>query len=470
MPTITTKDGTGIYYKDWGTGAVAVFSHGWPLSSDSWEAQMLHLAANGCRCIAHDRRGHGRSSQPWDGNEMDTYADDLAALLDALDVTKATLIGFSTGGGEVARYIGRHGTKRVARAAERAAGAQPDVVEVVDDDPVGLEQTGLRIAEILLGAVGADDRLDQPQVRPRHAREQVVLDLEVEPAHRDLHEETTADVARHHHLAAEEVDLHVPGHDRHALVARREGPTQAQAEDRHLHEEEGDGQAPGQEQRQRDDVRHQPRGDQGNLQAPMRGRPVRDDVAQSGLVEVEPLEGEQREEQPPLTAQEPGSGCRVPPRGDLPREGKRARPDVRVTSFLVGVGVVEVVLALPPAQAETGEDRGEDPRRPVVPSSRREHLPVGGVVTEETELGHHESERDREQQLEPGVAQGHDRDPDRHERRDGDGDPSPVPGVTSLEESAAANLCRELGVRQGGWRGAHQRRGGGSRQGWHRVR
>jgi non-heme chloroperoxidase len=136
MPTITTKDGTGIYYKDWGAGPVAVFSHGWPLSSDSWEAQMLHLASNGCRCIAHDRRGHGRSSQPWDGNEMDTYADDLAALLDALDVTKATLIGFSTGGGEVARYIGRHGTRRVAKAA--LVSAVPPLMLKTPANPGGL--------------------------------------------------------------------------------------------------------------------------------------------------------------------------------------------------------------------------------------------------------------------------------------------------------------------------------------------
>ncbi len=117
MPTITTRDGTSIYYKDWGTGTPVVFSHGWPLNSDSWEAQMLHLAANGCRCVAHDRRGHGRSSQPWDGNEMNTYADDLAQLIEALDLKGAVLIGFSTGGGEVARYVGRHGTKRVAKVA-----------------------------------------------------------------------------------------------------------------------------------------------------------------------------------------------------------------------------------------------------------------------------------------------------------------------------------------------------------------
>jgi non-heme chloroperoxidase len=115
--TLTLRDGTTIYYKDWGSGRPVVFSHGWPLNSDSWEAQMLHLASNGFRCIAHDRRGHGRSSQPWNGNDMDTYADDLAELIEALDLRDVTLVGFSTGGGEVARYIGRHGTGRVAKAA-----------------------------------------------------------------------------------------------------------------------------------------------------------------------------------------------------------------------------------------------------------------------------------------------------------------------------------------------------------------
>ena len=117
MSTIMTKDGTQIYYKDWGTGQAVVFSHGWPLNADSWGAQMVFLASNGYRCIAHDRRGHGRSSQPWSGNEMDTYADDLSELIETLDLKGAVLIGFSAGGGEVARYIGRHGTKRMAKAA-----------------------------------------------------------------------------------------------------------------------------------------------------------------------------------------------------------------------------------------------------------------------------------------------------------------------------------------------------------------
>src|SRR3954469_8226720 len=121
MSTITTKDGTTIYYKDWGTGPVVTLSHGWPLNSDMWDSQMLFLAQHGFRVVAHDRRGHGRSSQAWSANDMDGYADDLAAVIDALDLTDITMVGHSTGGGEVARYIGRYGTKRVAKAVLIAA-------------------------------------------------------------------------------------------------------------------------------------------------------------------------------------------------------------------------------------------------------------------------------------------------------------------------------------------------------------
>jgi non-heme chloroperoxidase len=136
MSTITTKDGQQIYYKDWGTGQPVVFSHGWPLTADSWEAQMVFLASHGYRCIAHDRRGHGRSSQPWAGNDMDTYADDLATLIETLDLKRAIVVGFSAGGGEVARYIGRHGSRRVAKAA--LISAVPPLMLKTAENPGGL--------------------------------------------------------------------------------------------------------------------------------------------------------------------------------------------------------------------------------------------------------------------------------------------------------------------------------------------
>ncbi|QGZ65980.1 alpha/beta fold hydrolase [Paraburkholderia acidisoli] len=136
MSTFTTRDGTSIYYKDWGSGRPVVFSHGWPLSADAWDAQMLFLVQHGFRVIAHDRRGHGRSGQPAKGNDMNTWADDLAELLDKLDVKDATLVGHSTGGGEVARYIGRHGTKRVAGAV--LIGAVPPIMIQSETNPGGL--------------------------------------------------------------------------------------------------------------------------------------------------------------------------------------------------------------------------------------------------------------------------------------------------------------------------------------------
>lgn len=142
MSTLTTNDGTQIYYKDWGTGQPIVFSHGWPLSADAWDAQMFFLGKQGYRVIAHDRRGHGRSSQPWNGNDMDTYADDLAVLIETLDLQNAILVGHSTGGGEVTRYLGRHGSTRVAKAALIAAvppkmvntGENPGIVPLQEFD------------------------------------------------------------------------------------------------------------------------------------------------------------------------------------------------------------------------------------------------------------------------------------------------------------------------------------------------
>lgn len=136
MPTITTKDGTQIYYKDWGKGSAVTFSHGWPLNSNAWDGQMLFLAQRGFRCVAVDRRGHGRSDQPSNGNNMDQYADDLAEVIETLDLRDATLVGHSTGGGEVARYIGRHGTKRVAKAVLIAA--VPPVLIKSATNPEGL--------------------------------------------------------------------------------------------------------------------------------------------------------------------------------------------------------------------------------------------------------------------------------------------------------------------------------------------
>ena len=147
MPTISTKDGAQIYYKDWGKGQPIVFSHGWPLTADDWDGQMLFFGQRGYRVIAHDRRGHGRSTQTWDGNDMDTYADDLAALTEKLDLKNAIHVGHSTGGGEVARYIGRHGSKRVAMAV--LISAVPPLMLKTDKNPAGAPMSvfdGLRTA------------------------------------------------------------------------------------------------------------------------------------------------------------------------------------------------------------------------------------------------------------------------------------------------------------------------------------
>ncbi|MGN6393714.1 MAG: alpha/beta fold hydrolase [Gemmatimonadales bacterium] len=151
MPTITTIDGTDIYYKDWGSGQPVVFSHGWPLTADAWEDQMLFLSQHGFRCIAHDRRGHGRSGQPADGHDMNTYADDLAAVVQALNLKHAIHVGHSTGGGEVARYVGRHGTSRVAKVV--LVGAVPPHLVKTADNPEGIP---MEVFDQLRSAVHAD--------------------------------------------------------------------------------------------------------------------------------------------------------------------------------------------------------------------------------------------------------------------------------------------------------------------------
>ncbi|CAI7978496.1 MULTISPECIES: alpha/beta fold hydrolase [Parafrankia] len=180
MATVTTLDGTEIYYKDWGEGRPVVLSHGWPLQADSWEAQMLFLASNGYRVVAHDRRGHGRSSQPWNGNDMNTYADDLAALISHLDLREVTLVGFSTGGGEVARYVGRHGTDRVAQIV--LVSSVPPFMLKTDDNPGGVPAEvfdGLRAASLADRSQAYRDLADGPFFganRPGQERSQGIRD------------------------------------------------------------------------------------------------------------------------------------------------------------------------------------------------------------------------------------------------------------------------------------------------------
>jgi non-heme chloroperoxidase len=191
MSTITSKDGTEIYYKEWGEGSVVTFSHGWPLSSDAWDGQMLFLAQNGYRVVAHDRRGHGRSSQASSGNDMNGYADDLAAIIEALDLRSATLIGHSTGGGEVTRYIGRHGSKRFAKVVLIAA--VPPIMLKTAANPEGLPMEvfdGLRAGlvkdrsqfykDLAIQFYGAN----RPKRLPGHARSILALEHASRPEER----------------------------------------------------------------------------------------------------------------------------------------------------------------------------------------------------------------------------------------------------------------------------------------------
>lgn len=200
--TITTADGVELYYKDWGpkTGPVITFSHGWPLNSDSWESQMIFLAAEGYRVIAHDRRGHGRSSQPWDGNDMAHYADDLATVINTLDLDDVTLVGFSTGGGEVARYIGRHGTDRVAKAV--LVSAVPPLMLQTDDNPDGLPIDvfdGLREASLnnrsqlyLDIASGAFFGFNRPGAEPNQGLIQSFWVQGMQAGHKNTHDSIAA--------------------------------------------------------------------------------------------------------------------------------------------------------------------------------------------------------------------------------------------------------------------------------------